>query len=83
MYIELCYQWPPPIAKEGWNVLPKLSAVGALIAVMKSLVFNKTPKTTLGIADFFSDHWIKTLGFGDIYNAKHNKCNKKRTKAIV
>ncbi len=43
---------------EGWSILPKMSAIGCLIAVMKSTSLNATPKTTAKITDYFSKYWL-------------------------
>ena len=43
---------------EGWSILPKMSAVGRLIAVMKSTILNYKPKTTVELTDYFSQYWI-------------------------
>ena len=43
---------------EGWSMLPKMSPVGRLIAVMKSTDLNATPKTTAKTTDYFSKYWL-------------------------
>ncbi len=43
---------------EGWSILPKMSAVGSLIAVMKSTNLNYRPKTSVKITDYFSKYWL-------------------------
>jgi len=43
---------------EGWSLLPKIAAVGCLIAAMKSTNLNYKPKTTVKITDYFSTYWL-------------------------
>ena len=49
---------PCVFIREGWSILPKMSAIGRLIAVMKSTHLNYKPKTTVNITDYFSKYWL-------------------------
>lgn len=59
-------QTPCVFKYEGWSILPKLSAIGQLIAVMKSTILNSKPKTTAKVTDYFSQYWLDKFGLPDI-----------------
>lgn len=43
---------------EGWSILPKMAAIGPLIATMKSTVLNYKSKTNVKLTDYFSQFWL-------------------------
>lgn len=57
---------PCAFTYEGWSILPKLAAVGQLIAVMKSTNLNYKPKTTIKTTDYFSQYWHNKFGLPKI-----------------